>query len=241
MTTGAVVSPLLAGHVRLWPTVLVSLAAHAAVVALAVWHRPDPIINLDQKPIVARLVRLGEKKPEAYLPRKDAAAEAAAPAPVPLPGGPPPPAPGKAAQAPRPPTPAAASPKPRRDALASVLDRFRRDRALGSPRYGDASGDPSGDAEEATEGDRYLGLVTRAIESNYTLPATLQSERLEAIVVLVIEPDGGISGYRFEKKSGRPAFDDALERAIRRTRLPPPPPELRDQYRRIGLGVRFGS
>jgi colicin import membrane protein/protein TonB len=62
---------------------------------------------------------------------------------------------------------------------------------------------------------------------------------LKATVVLTIEPDGRVSGFRFERRSGNGAFDDALERAIRQTRLPPPPAELRERYRTVGLGVHF--
>ncbi len=232
---------------RLWPTLAASLAVHAVVVTLAFAHRPA-IVVLDQKPIVARLVRLGEKRPEQWLPRKDQAPAPApeAKAPVPIPGAPVPPArPSPAAKAPtRTPTqPTAAGPAPRRDALASALERVRRDQALASgPRYGDPSGDPEGDADEASEGDRYLALATRALHSNYRLPSTISEQdrmHLKATVVLVVEADGRISSWRFEQRSGNAAFDDALERAIRQTRLPPPPPEVRNAYRTVGLGVRF--
>ena len=40
-------------------------------------------------------------------------------------------------------------------------------------------------------------------------------------------------------RSGNPVFDDALERAVRDTRLPPPPREPREPYRDLGLGVNF--
>ncbi len=236
---------LLGRRERLWPPVLVSLAAHAAAIVLAVLYRPAPIIDLEQKPIVARLVRLGEKRPESFLPRKEEPPPPpAAAAAVPLPGPPPAPAAKQATQtAPRPP-PArpGAGPDARPDALANALNRIRRDRALGQPVYGDPSGDPEGDSSDASEGDRYLALVTRALQANYRLPSTLsEKERmyLKAVVVLTIEADGRISSYRFESRSGSQAFDDALDRAIRQTRLPPPPLELRERYRTVGLGVRF--
>ncbi len=224
---------LLGQHERLWPTVVVSLALHAAVIALAVLYRPAPIIDLEQKPIVARLVRLGEKRPESFLPRKEEA----------------PPPPAVAAAVPVPGLPQAATPKqaapgptPRPDALANALNRIRREKALSEPVYGDPSGDPEGTTDQASEGDRYLALVTRALQGNYRLPSTLSEKDrmyLKATVVLVILPDGRISSYRFEKRSGNDAFDDALDRAVRQTRLPPPPPELRERYRTVGLGVHF--
>ncbi len=235
---------LLGRHERLWPTVLVSLAAHAAVVTLAVAFRPAPIIDLEQKPIVARLVRLGEKRPESFLPRKEEAPPPSAEAPVPVPGPPsaaPSPEAAKAAQKPVPTRPGG-GPNARSDALANALNRIRRDKTLGQPVYGDPGGDPEGDSSEGSEGDRYLALVTRALQANYRLPSTLsEKERmfLKATVVLFIEPDGKVSRFRFEKRSGSVAFDDALDRAIRQTRLPPPPTELRERYRSVGLGVLF--
>ena len=74
------------------------------------------------------------------------------------------------------------------------------------------------------------------------MPATIsEAERrsLAAVAVLSIEPDGRVSRFRFEKKSGHAGFDEALERAVRQARLPPPPPEMRARYREVGLGVRF--
>ncbi len=230
--TGTFPTPLLARRERLWPVLLVSFACHAAVLGFAAFHRSAPIIDLE-KPMQARLVRLGEKRPEAFLPRKELA-----PAPPPVPAVALP-APGARATPARP-SPAAA---PRPDALAQALARVRRDQALGAPpTWGDERGDVLGDASEASEGDRYLALVTRALQDNYRLPSTI-SERdralLRASVVLYIEPDGRISRWRFEAKSGNPAFDEALERTIRQTRPPPPPSEMREHYRNDGILVRF--
>jgi colicin import membrane protein len=232
---------------RLWPTVVVSLLVHASAVGLAVLYRPAPIIDLEQKPIVAKLVRLGEVKPESYLPRKEEEPPPpSAAAPVPIPGPAPAPEPVAAPKAPPKPTPAVKpggdpNPKPS-NALATALNRVRREQLQGSPTYGDPSGDPEGDSSEASVGDRYLALVTRQLQTNYRLPSTLSDKDrmyLKAVIVLIIEPDGSISRFRFESRSGNGSFDDALERAVRQTRLPPPPPELRERYRTVGLGVRF--
>ncbi len=229
----AATAPLLSRRERLWPVVLASAAAHAALLAWGALHRPPPAVDLSQKPIVAKLVRLGEKRPEAFLPRKEEApAPPSAPAAVPVPG----------------PAPKAPSPPPRPgparpDPLASAMDRIRREQALGSPpRYGDPSGSPEGQASDAEEGDRYLALVTQVLKANYRLPSTLSEKDrmfLKATVVLSIEPDGRVSHFRFEQRSGNASFDDALERSIRQARLPPPPPEMRERYRSVGLGVHF--
>ena len=248
-------SALLRRPDRLWPLVLLSLALHAVAVGASILVRPPAIVNLDQKPIVAKLVRLGEKRPEQWLPRHDVPPPEAAPAapdavPVPAPAPAAPaqkavalPAP-KVAPKPSPPRPASATPGGKgSDALSRAMDRVRKDDKLASKeRWGDPSGVPQGDATDGSEGDRYLGLVTQALQSSYRLPATLSEQErlfLHATVVLTIEADGRVSSFRFEKRSGNSAFDQALEHAVRESRLPPPPPEFRQRYRTIGLGVNF--
>ncbi len=223
---------LLGRRDRLWPVVAASAAVHAALLAAALLARPAPAIDLEQKPIVAKLVRLGEERPKEWLPRKEAPPQPpTAPAAVPVPG-----------PAISPPEARAPGPKRPDQRLTSILDRLRREKALGErPRFGSPTGSPLGESSEA-EGDQYLALVYQALQSNYRLPATLsndEAQRLTAVIVLYIEPDGRISRFRFEKKSGRPEFDEALERAVRQTRAPPPPPESRARYREVGLGVRF--
>lgn len=231
----AATGPLFFRRERLWPVALASAAVHAAILAWGALHRPPPVIDLEQKPIVAKLVRLGETRPEAFLPRKEEA--------PPPPTAPPAiPVPGPAAKAPSPPVKPGPAPA-RPDPLASALNRIRREQALGAPpRYGDPTGSPEGEASDVEEGDRYLALATQALKASYRLPSTLSEKDrmlLKATVVLSVEPDGRISGFRFEQRSGNASFDEALERAIRQTRLPPPPAEMRERYRSVGLGVHF--
>lgn len=242
-------TPLLGRRERLWPTVAVSLALHCAFIGTALWAGSRKAeIDLDQKPIVARLVRQGELRPKELLPRKEATPPPAprepdpAPAPTPAPA---PPAPAKVAAptpaaAPRPAAPAKPGPAKSGtgNALASAMSRVEKDQ----PVYGDPDGHPLGDADEGEAGDQYLALVSRALQESYVLPTTI-SERdrmhLKAVVVLYIEPDGRISRHEFESRSGSAMFDAALERAIQSARLPPPPPERRAQYRSQGLAVLY--
>ncbi|HVP68960.1 MAG TPA: energy transducer TonB [Anaeromyxobacteraceae bacterium] len=230
---------------RLWPVLLASLAAHAALVSLGVLRGSGPPIDLGQKPIVAKLVRLGEQRPEHWLPRRDVpppeappapARVAAAPTPVPL--AVPSPKPSPKAPPPRAPAP----PGHGNDALSRAISKVRRDQALARETWGDPTGSPEGTATDASEGDRYLALVSEALQANYRLPATISDQErmsLRATVVLTIEPDGRVSSLRFERRSGNDAFDQALERAVHQTRMPPPPPELQQRYRTVGLGVNF--
>jgi colicin import membrane protein len=245
-------SPLLGRRERLWPTIAVSLLVHAVVVGAMLWRHPVTLVDLNQKPIVARLVRLGETRPKEFLPRKDAA-----PPPGPVAATPPAPEPPKAAPPPKadalpppkaaPAKPAAAAPKvaraepqqrPGGGGLASALSRISKEQKV----YGSPDGDARGDADEGEAGDQYLALVTRALQETYNLPATISDKErlhLRATVVLFIEPDGRIARHQFESRSGNPMFDSALERAIRDARLPPPPAEMRARYRTQGLAVLY--
>lgn len=231
---------------RLWPAVALSLAAHAVIVGWGLARRPPAPIDLEQRPIVAKLVRLGEKRPEQYLPRKEAPppppapATPAAPA-IAAPAKPAAPAaPSAEAKAPPKPPPPSGTGRAAGTTLASVLSKVQRD--VDEARWGDPQGDAAGDSETGTEGDRYLALVNRELQANYTLPTTLSRAdvlHLKAVVVLVIDASGRILGHSFERRSGNSTYDAALERAIQASRLPPPPPELRERFRRDGLGVNF--
>jgi len=235
----------LSRHERLWPAVLVSAGAHVALAGWAVVRQPPPLIDLEQKPIVAKLVRLGEKRPEQWLPRKEEAAPAPAPAPAapaaPSLAPPKPAAPSVKAKAP-PRAAAAPSPAPSSgQSLSSILSKVRKE-AVAEKQWGDPGGDAAGDSDVA-EGDQYLAQIQRALHANYVAPSTI-SERerlyLEASVTLWVEPDGRITRWRQEKSSGNPTFDGAVERALRQTsRVPPPPDTMRDALRRQGISLVF--
>jgi colicin import membrane protein/protein TonB len=234
---------------RLWPAVVASVAVHLVLGLLALAGH-GPAIDLGQQPITARLVRLGEPRPRELLPRKEeppsaeTGPEAAPPEPVVAPPAPAAPAakPGPAAKAVVA-TKAAPKPHPDKTAAASgarrlgnVLAGMKQELAAGSP-----DGDPLGDSNEAV-GDQYQAQVVRSLKQNYRLPSTLsEKERLylQGTIVLFIESDGRVLRHEFLKRSGNSTFDEALERAVRDTRLPPPPAEAREGYRRRGLQVDF--
>ncbi|HEX9398766.1 MAG TPA: energy transducer TonB [Anaeromyxobacter sp.] len=231
---------------RLWPALGASVAAHVVLILWGLTRQPPPPIDLEQKAIVAKLVRLGEKKPEQWLPRREEAAAPAPPAPVavPVPAAPVAPRPAAprpgAKPAPTAPAPAPAGGKAGGTSLASILSKVQRQQD--ERRYGDPSGDPAGDSESGSEGDRYLGAVVQQLKRNYDVPKTIPSQdllNLKATVILRIDAAGRIAGHEFERRSGNPSYDAALERAIARTQLPAPPPALRDHYGRLGLGVNF--
>jgi colicin import membrane protein/protein TonB len=222
-----------------------SAVAHALLVGWALARAPAPAIDLQQRPIVAKLVRLGEKRPEQWLPRKAAEpppAPAAPKAPVaPASRAAAAPRPAVAAARPSPPAPPPGdAPRPGGASLASILSKVQRQ--ADEERWGDPGGDPGGDSDTA-EGDQYLALVDRALRANYRAPVTIpERERLylEADVILWIEADGRISRWRLERASGNAAFDAAVERTLKvTTSVPPPPDHLRDSYRTTGIKLVF--
>ena len=239
-------------HDRFWPAVMASIAIHAAAIAVAVKASSLPTIELGQTPIRARLVRLGEKKPEQLLPQKEAPPPAAPtpaalpPVAQPEPAAPPSPAamPAPAARpAPKAPARPATAPGKSPAAAGGVAAALARmEQQVQRDRWGDPNGDVEGDSDEGSEGDRYMALVQKALHANYTVPTTIPDKErlyLKAVVILWIEPDGHISRWKIEKPSNNPAFDDALERAIRKTSPPPPPDAQRDAYRNRGIQVTF--
>ena len=229
---------------RLWPALAASVAVHLTLGGLALLGR-GPTLDLGQQPITARLVRLGEPRPRELLPRKEEPAPAdpgPEAAPVAVAPAAPAPSPGPPAQAV--PTPrAAATPAKEKTGgstgarrLGTVLAGMKQELSAGSP-----DGDPLGDSSEAI-GDQYLAQVVRSLRQNYRVPSTIgEKERLylQGTIVLFIEPDGRVLRHEFASRSGNPVFDEALERAVRDTRLPPPPADAREAYRRRGLQVDF--
>ncbi len=84
----------------------------------------------------------------------------------------------------------------------------------------------------------YYTEVWNAIRRRWTLPPSLRSSRLEAVLVLTVRRDGRIVSTRFEKRSGNEAFDESAMRAVRKANPLPPFPEIYSP-KRIEIGVRF--
>jgi hypothetical protein len=109
-------------------------------------------------------------------------------------------------------------------------------------RAGQAKGSPEGTAESSEEGDAYFTAVHDAILEHYVVPSVI-SERermyLSASVLAYIGPDGTILKHTFEKKSGNAFFDQALELAVQRSKLPPPPADLAKSLRDTGVVLNF--
>jgi colicin import membrane protein len=223
------------------PALALAIGFHVAIFAAAfllppLLDRPPPL----RKPIIAHLVALGRPRDPRLLPRKEspppAAAAAAAPQPVPSTR-----------------TPSApAAPERREPSRRELMERaLARAAGKATPepreapdpeRAGQATGSVEGTAVSAEEGDAYFSAVHDAILEHYVVPSVI-SERerlyLAATVLAYIGPDGSILRHDFQKKSGNTFFDQALEIAIQRTKLPPPPADLARALRDNGVVLNF--
>lgn len=235
-----------------------SIFAHLAMFGGAwVYASYSPPRLEREKPIVAKLVRLGKPRDEKLLPRLPTKAKPpppppkSKPAPVPVAKPPPPtPAPSptaKAAPVPKPapkPDPAAQAAARREQmmaALAKVEQTTGPTTDVAEELPGQADGDAMGTAEDAAEGDRYLALVEQAIRSNYVLPTTISAKErlyLACVLYLRIAASGSVDSFKIIETSGNAVFDRAVEASVRQTKLPPPPEAFRRAYG-DGLEIRF--
>jgi outer membrane biosynthesis protein TonB len=221
------------------PGIALAVLLHVAVFGAAVYlpmlfDKAPPL----RKPIIAHLVALGKPRDPHLLPRKESPAPAAAaPSVSSVPSS----------------KPSAPSTVKKREPTRQELMQRALARAMGHAeprsqeppdpeRAGSEKGSPEGTAATAEEGDAYFTAVHDAILENYVVPSVI-SERerlyLSATVLAWIGPQGQILKHEFQKKSGNAFFDQALELAIQRTKLPPPPADLAKSLRDDGVVLNF--
>lgn len=225
-----------------------SVAAHLVFPVLLTvigWLISPPKVALDPQPIKASLVRLGKKRDEKLLPRKDE------------PPPPPPPAEKTApAVAPAPPDKAVAIPskdakadpkkdskEPAKDAKKSLFDAFNKTgRAAPDEPEGDPDGDKDGDSAKQ-EGERYFGLLSAVVKRNYDVSDTIpEAERrtLRATVVIKLGATGELVDVELSKGSGNELFDGAVVGAVKKAApFGPPPEHLRDSLKKNGVALVF--
>ncbi len=233
---------------RLMPYLVGSVVGHAVVVGLFLafsFAFSGPPMELDQKPIKATLVRLGKKREEKLLPRKE----------EPLP---PPPKAEKAVEV-KAPEPAAVkiptkdakeAPKPKdksdgakdaRKNLFAAFDKTARAGKVEEPE-GEEDGDKNGDAAKA-EGERYFALLQNVVHRNYDVSDTIaEAERrtLKAQVALRIGVHGELLDVKLSKSSGNDLFDDAVMGAVKKAApFTPPPDHLKDALKKDGVAFVF--
>jgi len=96
--------------------------------------------------------------------------------------------------------------------------------------------------EMESKWNQYYSLIWAKVKGAWTIPENLLKEKemvdLEAIIVLIIERDGKIQKFWFEKKSGNALYDQSAMRAIKKADpLPPIPKELSEDT--LEIGIRF--
>jgi outer membrane biosynthesis protein TonB len=99
---------------------------------------------------------------------------------------------------------------------------------------------PTTQARAATDEriKEYYSRIWAKIKGAWTIPENLSKEvvDLEAVLVVIIERDGTIRKWWFEKKSGHSAYDQTVVRAIMKADpLPPIPRDLSEDTMEIGL------
>ena len=90
--------------------------------------------------------------------------------------------------------------------------------------------------------NQYYSMIWTKIKKAWTIPENLLKEKervdLETIIVLIIEQDGKIQKYWFEKKSSNDLYDQMALRAIKKAEpLLPVPNELSENT--LEVGIRF--
>ena len=232
---------------RVGPGVIASVIAHIAVFGGAlIWARLAAPRVIARPPIVARLVQLGAPRDPSLLPQLPSRSTAptrkvrvdpqeAAPSPQ-----------NAKAAATEESAPTARSAAASR--MAEALDRQQRLRAAmdnagahKEPPAGRADGDRDGTAEDAAEGDRYLGLITEALRRSYVLPSAISEKermRVSCTFFIRIGPRGKVTESRIQDSSGNPLIDRAIESGLARLVLPPPPTSFLLQYR-DGVEIRY--
>ncbi len=233
------------------PFLLASVIGHVGLLFSGVvysWLTAPPPMDLNQKPIIAKLVRKGTPRDEKLLPRKEEL--------------PPPPQEVKGQSAPVPvpvPTPAVAAPGPsaaaaakaqkqagaatgadRRKQLFGAFDKTSKKTNL-DDLEGAVDGDPDGDAANA-EGERYWGMLSAQVRRNYDVSQTIpEQERLhlKAKVTLFLSKTGGVLKQSIVS-SGNPLFDNAVLAALKKAApFSPPPEHLRDSLQKVGVTLEF--
>jgi len=237
---------------RLVPFIAVSIAGHLAlvgIVALATQAFGSKVIDLDQKPIHATLVRKGKPRDEKLLPRKEEL--------------PPPPKKEEGAVAPSAPVPLdkpAAVPIPgvkptakdaakkagekdgqdRRKALFGAFNKTGRASKV-EELPGQEDGDENGDSD-VQEGERYYALLTAQVRRNYNVSNVISEQErlhLSADVFIKIGKAGELLESKLAKASGNDVFDGAVLSAVRKAvPFSPPPEHLRAQMS-AGATFRF--
>lgn len=223
---------------RVVPFFALSVTLHVGAIGVALvasWLLAPKLIDLDQKPIKASLVRLGKPRDEKLLPRKEEPKPPPPPEKVEVP-----------VVAPAPPPKAIAIPGNEPKKPTTKQDLFKAlnsvsKQAKPEELEGKADGDPNGDAAKE-EGERYFGIISAAVRRYYDVSNTIpEAERrtLKAEVSMKVSATGEASDVRLKKSSGNDLFDEAVLSAVKKAAPFSPPPEHVKKVLAAGVTLAF--
>ncbi len=217
----------------------ISVAMHMLAIAVglvASWLLAPKLLDLEQKPITASLVRLGKPRDEKLLPRKEEAPpeppkkveKVEVPIPVPSP---------KAVVVPG---PEPKKPTAKQDLFKALNNASKQ--AKPEELEGKADGDPNGDSAKE-EGERYFGIISAAVRRYYDVSNTIpEAERrtLKAEVAFKVTVSGEATDVHISKTSGNELFDEAVVSAVKKASpFSPPPEHMKKGLQSVGVKLAF--
>ena len=125
----------------------------------------------------------------------------------------------------------------RADNLAKVFAEAQKE----ADQEGDPRGSPLGTASEATPGDEYATACAEAVQKVWTVPPDIllpdaKLARLSAQVRIIIDARGKVYDAQLKEPSKNKYFDSSLKDALGRLKsLPPPPKSLMKDYPKVGI------
>jgi hypothetical protein len=129
----------------------------------------------------------------------------------------------------------------RADNLAKVFAEAQKE----ADQEGDPRGSPLGTASEATPGDEYATACNDAVQKVWTVPPDIllpdaKLQRLTAQVRVIIDGRGKIYDAQLKEPSKNKYFDSSLKDALGRLKsLPAPPKSLIKDYPKVGIILLF--
>jgi TonB family protein len=108
------------------------------------------------------------------------------------------------------------------EAINSAVGNIAQSRGLGNGTSSNQSGSNTGvllDPERMA----YYSRIREIVRANWVPPSLSMRPDLKVTVVIVIQPDGRITGKNVRRSSGDEVFDQSVQQAIDRSAFPPLP------------------
>ena len=207
-----------------------------ATIVMVQHMRADPPVLMPRDFMVAKIVRLGRKRPKNLLPTIPVQPAPMAPkAAVKLTDN-------ETAKV----TPKTEPPPPdsKPGDLQKALSRARQLSHLQAQadQEGDPAGDPEGNSDTASPGDLYATLVYKLYHEQWNLPHLAAAQGLAAVARVFVDGQGNVLNATIAKASGNGPFDDSVTEVLHKVKkLPPPPPALALRFERSGIALEFGG